>query len=236
MYRELPTTNPYVACLWSTEGAGTPRRILPDACVDIVWTGRALIVAGPATTAAMATAPGPAFGVRFRVGAAGAALGIPASELLDQSVPLEEIWGREIVETVAEDPSLTSLAQHVGARLARRDAPDGLVRAAATGARPDIGARQLRRRFAEAVGYGPKTLQRILRFQRFLALAENATRPDLARLALDAGYADQAHLTRETRRLAGIPPAALLASGAGAAGERSVSFKTSGPVAATLAA
>ena len=52
-----------------------------------------------------------------------------------------------------------------------RSAPDALVRAAATGADPGLGARQLRRRFADAVGYGPKTLQRILRFQRFLALA-----------------------------------------------------------------
>jgi AraC-like DNA-binding protein len=238
-YHELQTTNPFVACLWTSDGAGTPRRILPDACVDVVWTGTKLIVAGPATTAAMATAAGPALGVRFRVGAAGAALGFPASELLDLSVPVEDVWGpagAEIAESVAERPALTVLAEKVGKRLARREAPDRLVRAAATGARPDIGERQLRRRFADAVGYGPKTLQRILRFQRFLALAEQTAQPDLARLALEAGYADQAHLTRETRRLAGITPAALLSSGAGPAGERSVSFKTSGPVAATLAA
>ena len=43
---------------------------------------------------------------------------------------------------------------------------------------------------------------------------------DLARLALDAGYADQAHLTREARRLSGRTPAELVASGAGPAGER----------------
>ena len=59
---------------------------------------------------------------------------------------------------------------------------------------------------------------------------------DLARLAFEAGYADQAHLTRECSRLAGLPPAALLASGAGPAGEASVSFKIDGPVAASLAA
>ena len=223
MYRELPTTDPYVACLWTSAGAPTPRRILPDACVDIVWTGAKLIVAGPATQAAMATAPRPALGVRFRVGAAGAALGIPASELLDLSVPLEDVWGAdgaEIAQTVAERPTLSVLAQKVGAKIARGDAPDRLVRAAATGARPGIGERQLRRRFADAVGYGPKTLQRILRFQRFLALAQ--TRTDLARLAFEAGYADQAHLTRECRRLAGRTPAELVASGASAAGERLV--------------
>jgi transcriptional regulator GlxA family with amidase domain len=146
------------------------------------------------------------------------------------TVPLDEIWSGEIVSVA---PTPESLAAAVAARLHAE--PDPLVRAAATGANPNLGARQLRRRFADAVGYGPKTLQRILRFQRFLALARGSDH-DLARLALEAGYADQAHLTRECTRLAGLAPAALLASGAGPAGERSVSFKTAGPVAATLAA
>jgi AraC-like DNA-binding protein len=93
-----------------------------------------------------------------------------------------------------------------------------------------LSERQLRRRFADAVGYGPKTLARVLRFQRFLALAA-ANRAGagrwregdgLAGLAFAAGYADQAHLTRECRRLAGRTPSELVASGAGAAGERGV--------------
>ena len=63
------------------------------------------------------------------------------------------------------------------------------------------------RRPAAAVGYGPKTLQRVLRFGRALAALDAGV--DLARLALEAGYADQAHLTRECTRLAGAPPAAL---------------------------
>jgi AraC-like DNA-binding protein len=238
MYRELRTTNPLVACLWTRDPDGDhgPRRILPDACVDIVWTGTRLIVAGPATTAALATTSGRAMGVRFRVGAAGEALGLPAAELLDVSVALEDVWGDDgarIADAVAARPTLDTLAGALGAKIARRR-PDPLVRAAATGAPTGIGERQLRRRFADAVGYGPKTLQRILRFQRFLALSESES--DLAWLAVEAGYADQAHLTRECRRLSGLPPAALLASGAGPAGERSVSFKTAGPVAATLAA
>jgi transcriptional regulator GlxA family with amidase domain len=83
---------------------------------------------------------------------------------------------------------------------------DGL--AALTG----LGERQLRRRFEASVGYGPKTFQRIMRFRRWLHLAEAApseTR-SLADLAAEAGYADQAHLTREVTRLAGQPPTALL--------------------------
>ncbi|MDW5595199.1 helix-turn-helix domain-containing protein [Conexibacter stalactiti] len=80
-----------------------------------------------------------------------------------------------------------------------------------------IGERQLLRRFRAAVGYGPKTLARVLRFQRFLAAAWTdpaaATGGGLARLALDAGYADQAHLSRDCRELAGLPPRRLLRDG-----------------------
>jgi len=56
-------------------------------------------------------------------------------------------------------------------------------------------------------------LTRVLRFRRFLSRAEAAgTAADLACLAAEAGYADQAHLTRESTRLAGLPPAALVRS------------------------
>jgi len=81
-----------------------------------------------------------------------------------------------------------------------------------------LSERQLRRRFLDAVGYGPKTLARILRFQRFLALAKPGE--NLAALAYEAGYADQAHLTRECRRLGARTPAELVAAGAAPAGER----------------
>jgi len=123
------------------------------------------------------------------------------------------------------------LTEAVAARLARLPAPDPIVRAAVhevarprsrvgeLGGRLGISERQLRRRFEHAVGYPPKTLARVLRLQRFLGLAERDG-ADLARLAADAGYADQPHLTRDCAELAGLPAAALLASGAGPAGER----------------
>ena len=226
-YRELPTTGPLLACLWTNEGGPRTHRILPDACVDIVSVKGRLFVAGPATRAHLTSVGGATFGVRFRIGAAGAALGLPASELLDRSVPLEDVW-RDMPEV--ED------VHELAAAVRRRGAEaDALVRTAATGTPRSaigIGDRQLRRRFLDAVGYGPKTLERILRFQRFLMLGDD----DLARRALDAGYADQAHLTRECTRLAGLPPAALLEEGAGAAGERSVSFKTDATAPATMAA
>jgi AraC-like DNA-binding protein len=253
-YRELHQQAPLIACLWERDSAEKPRAVpvLPDACADIVSVDGGLMIAGPATGPATSAIPPGAtvFGVRFRVGAAGAALGVPARELLDARVPLEDVWGREAAElaervaTAAPATRLTALANELRAR-AGDERPDPLARAVAgspgtpvhrLAATLGITDRQLRRRFAAAVGYGPKTLQRVLRFQRFLLLAQRAVQADLARLAFDAGYADQAHLTREARRLAGRTPAELIADGAGPAGDRSVPFKTPAPHAATMAA
>jgi AraC-like DNA-binding protein len=73
-----------------------------------------------------------------------------------------------------------------------------------------LGERQLRRRFDAAVGYGPKMLARVARFRRALALVRAGEPPAAA--AYEAGYADQAHMTREMRALAGRTPAALRAA------------------------
>ena len=188
VYREIaPPADlaDHVACVWTSVSRGGV--IFPDGCVDIVWRGDALVVAGPATGPLEAGVPVgmPVFGVRFRVGAAGAALGLPAEELLDEgSVPLAELWGPECEERVAAGgvaALLDVVREHLAAPL------DPLARAAALDlARPGarvadlavalgLSERQLRRRFLDAVGYGPKTLARVLRFQRFLALAGAAT-------------------------------------------------------------
>jgi methylphosphotriester-DNA--protein-cysteine methyltransferase len=75
----------------------------------------------------------------------------------------------------------------------------------------DVSPRQLLRRCVAAVGYGPKALQRILRFQRLLVAACTRVAHPLAALAIELGYADQAHLTDESTPLTGLPPAAFLA-------------------------
>jgi AraC-like DNA-binding protein len=255
-YRELsppPGLEALVACAWVSHDGAV--RVLPDACVDVVFAGGRLVVAGPATTEDLAPAtPGQErVGVRFRVGAAGAALGVPVGELRDQGVGLDELWGRPAAKAIEERvaraaarsraEALLALIGGLAPRLPAPEDADHEVRRAVLAlnrpdASPEVGAlahavglseRQLRRRFEAAVGYGPATLVRILRFQRFLRLANPPTLPDasadappapsLARLAADAGYADQAHLAREVRRLAGLPPSALLATGAAPAGE-----------------
>lgn len=226
----------HLACVWTSVSRGGV--ILPDGCVDLVWRGDRLVVAGPATGPAGGVGPGArVFGVRFRLGVAGSVLGVPAASLLDRAVPVDEVWGRGVEERVAAGGPAALLAE-VRSRL---QPVDRLARAAALAmARPDarvdaldfgVSERQLRRRFVNAVGYGPKTLARVLRFQRFLSL-----QGELAERAFAAGYADQAHLTRECRRLSGRTPAELVASGAGAAGERVRFVQAAGAVRAYCAA
>jgi AraC-like DNA-binding protein len=72
-----------------------------------------------------------------------------------------------------------------------------------------LSERTLRRRFEGAFRYGPKTLDRILRFQRYLSSGRGLERGAAARRATAAGYADQSHLVRECRRLALCTPGQL---------------------------
>jgi AraC-like DNA-binding protein len=237
MYRELPpppSIAAHVMCLWTRDGPAASR-VLPDGCVDVVWSGERLIVAGPATRAVVPAVSRDAtkVGIRFRTGAAAQALGLPAAELRDESVALEDVWGmrgRELSERAGEAPSTAERLRLLASAVGDVPAPDPLVRAAVRDlADPRarvaelcrslfISERQLRRRIEHAVGYSPRTLARILRLQRFLRLAARDG-DDLARLAAEAGYADQSHLTRECSELCGVPAGELLASGAVSAGE-----------------
>ncbi|HEX7277566.1 MAG TPA: DUF6597 domain-containing transcriptional factor [Acidimicrobiales bacterium] len=231
----------HVACTWAGRmgpgGESYVERVLPDGCVDLVWDGTRLLVAGPDTGPVDIVRRPDGFyvGVRFRPGLAPSALGLPASELLDRRVDGADVLGAEraarLTERLAAASSLPAaaveLAEAVSAwlpKVARE--PDELVEATVavlgrgSGAvgRPvaaladalGVSERQLHRRCRAAVGYGPKTLDRVLRFRRFLALTESEPTAGLAHLAAAAGYADQSHLSRECGRLAGTTPAGLL--------------------------
>jgi len=237
VYAELrppPELVSHACCVWTQVAgpSGHVQRVLPDGCADIVWmAGGELVVAGPATGHVLAEIPPgvTAVGVRFGPGASGAALGQPAHELQDRTVELADLWGpagRELTERMALASPLRRpglLADAVARRLRDAPPPDPVVTRAAAllargmpvalaGRQVALGERHLRRRFHEAVGYGPKTLQRIMRMRRFLDMVEAMPAPDVGRAAVEVGYADQPHLTREITALTGLPPVALLAS------------------------
>jgi AraC-like DNA-binding protein len=208
-----------VACLWQRETlADCALRIVPDGCVDLLWMEDELVFAGADTAAREAVLRGgrTAFGIRLRPGAAGAVLGVPASELRDRQVGAPDVWGatRDLEPELRATP-FAALERAVAARCAE---PDELVRAAAAllgraearvatvAAELGVSERQLNRRTLAAVGYGPKMLARVARLRRLTALPGAS----LARRALDAGYASQSHMTDEVRRLTGLTPVRFL--------------------------
>lgn len=87
-------------------------------------------------------------------------------------------------------------------------ASDGACRIAQLAQAVRLSPRQLRRRFLAACGLSPKELARVRRV-RALALALAQDEQGWADLAAGHGYADQAHLSREVRRLLGVEARAL---------------------------
>jgi AraC-like DNA-binding protein len=230
----------WVECLWwrrvDGEERAEPGRILPDGRIDLVWTPAVgMLVAGPQTRFLTRPFAPPfiAVGARFHPGAGAAVLRVAASELRDAHIPLGALDAElasvlddrlGTVQTAAE--ALTAFTTALARRCTDVDSPDPLVRAVVAALTHEgprvselagaaaISERQLRRRFRASVGYGPKTLHRVLRFQRVVhELAGGTGRAgDLARCAAAAGYADQAHLTRECRELSGFTPGQVIQS------------------------
>lgn len=238
-----PALRPHFQCVWAhaiPAGRGGPIAVLPDGCVDLLWMGDRLVVAGPDVSASVAALPpgSTITGVRFQPGAAACWLGLPMAEIVGRRIDLADLWGArasELGDRLADPDGDGSIA----ARL-----QSGLERLIARSARPpaDIAAifrwtgddrasprhirdrlsiseRSLRRRCRHFFGYGPKTLERILRFQHALAAMRGDPSLGLAQLAADVGYADQAHLGREAAALAGLSPGTIRR-------QLAVSFKT----------
>lgn len=247
IYREREI-HPALAHVFSTvwiheagDGPAPPILVAPDAAIDLQWIAGRFRVAGPDTAAQIEILPpgGTVVGFRFRPAAAAAWLGVPADELTDRRVFLDDIWGanarhlaREIADSGDLDGAIRSLTRVLARAKPRGATPridDAMARVFATMSRAGPGnatlvprlsrmlamsERTLRRRFDAVFGYGPKTLDRILRYRGFLALARNS-HVSLAELALEAGYADQAHLSREVRRMSGVTATELLAGNRG---------------------
>lgn len=219
---------------WTMRAEGE-HRLVPDGCVDVLWIGNGTAwVCGPETSGwSFRLPPGTeAAGLRFRPGRAGAVLGFDTAEVRDLRVPLEDVFGaragREFVERAAEaaDPAARLDVLQLQARRWLGAAPDDdpVVRTVARLLERDpantvgtlaeetgLSERQLHRRCTAAFGYGPSTLRKILRLQRFLRLARAPGAPvDLAGLAVAAGYTDQPHLSHDCRAVAGASPRVLI--------------------------
>lgn len=232
-----PALREQLACAWAAQfgahGERHVQRVIPDGCIDLLFSDGELIIAGPDTESVeLPVVPNRSFvGLRFRAGQAPAVLGVPASELLDQRISARELLGSRIsalsdglAATATPRAAASLLEQTVADWFRERTPADKLVAraivelkapgadwsVASLAAELGVSERQLRRRFLHAVGYGPKLLERVLRLRRFIQIASSARAKGLAALAAEAGYADQPHLTRECRDLTALTPAGLL--------------------------
>ncbi|MCV7363642.1 helix-turn-helix domain-containing protein [Mycolicibacterium neworleansense] len=210
-YEPSPRLGELVQCRWVRTGPAGPGRILPDGCMDLIEMDGTIVVAGPDTTAF--TAAGrrdPVEGLRFRPGVLPRLLGVPAAELCNTRIDLRDL------RRFDRGRSLEELAETLASQTPRPEtapwplpALHDVTRRLAAGESVTTTARQvgwsnrtMQRQCAAVYGYGPATLRRILRFRRAVGLI--GTGLSSSAVAAEAGYADQPHLHREVRALAGV--------------------------------
>jgi len=230
---------PFVECAWvlhsKPDGVRGGLRILPDGCTDLVVTlGRSVDLFGPASSFQFVSSFQDFVGFRFRLGIAQALMGVAPGEIAGGSVPLEAIWGKSarglgqrLLTAARPEDALVILEKALAPRAASAPEPDRIVLAAVDRLRRfpntrvnqlaavlELSERQLRRRFQRHIGLSVKRLGRVIRFQRVVdelrTHRQQSASPGWAGLAHDHGYADQAHLVRECRDIAGATPSRLL--------------------------
>jgi AraC-like DNA-binding protein len=210
--------------MWRVLSDGSAKRIVPDGVMDLMWFRDRLVVAGADTrTFTVQThACEVTWGLRLAPGVAYALLGVPAHELTDQRVELSELVAFPGRDGWSFEESAADVLERVFIALWTRADPErSILRVAASldrAARAGLSVREtaelhglsersLRRLSNRLFGYGPKTLMQIHRFQHALHLTRAGL--SLGDAAATAGYVDQAHFNRESKRLTGQTPGML---------------------------
>ncbi len=226
--REVPTGRAVLIL-----GLGPPLRVQDPSLPAGRPTALRAFLAAPSAGPALTEHDGEMRGVQVDLSPPAARMlaGVPLHELAGASVELEDLLGppaRELLERLDAAPSWPARLALAERAIARRleDAPapppdvawawrrleatHGALRIEALAAELGCSRRHLAARFREHVGLTPKTAARVLRFARLVELV--GQHPERwADLAAACGYADQPHLNREVRALAGSTPGELLA-------------------------
>jgi AraC-like DNA-binding protein len=128
---------------------------------------------------------------------------------------LDQVLTARLADPPAEPGIASSTNDEVGHAWRRLVASGGHCTVSELAAETGWSDRYLRSRFSGETGLTPKTAARVIRFDRTRRLLQRRTAAGspllLADLAADCGYYDQAHLAREFRDLAGLPPSTWLA-------------------------
>lgn len=225
-----PPLSDFVEQIWLYSGYSVPHkqeRLMPTGTMELVLdlTLRIAVLAGVHSrpTVIETGTEMQILGVHFRPGGAFPFLGMPASELHNETVPLEAIWGseaelvREQILAAPDDESRFDILEQTlfrrATRLQRhRAVAHGLFRFGKPVAVADVveetglSQRRFIRLFDDEVGLTPKVYARVARFQRVLRRIHPIREIDWAGVALDCGYFDQSHLIHDFRAFAGISP------------------------------
>lgn len=195
----------------------------------IVTPQETALVGGQLTSPIRLAARGPSdvVGIRFRTDGARRVLPFALTEVTGGVAPLAALLPRlaaSLLDAAASGEAPRARAGAIARVLAKAIRTDGspvLSRAVASLGTPQVprfgtlarelgvSVRTLERRVRREVGLSPRALRRVLRFRRAFRLLDGAPPGTWTRVALAAGYYDQAHLIREFRRLAGAPPSAF---------------------------
>ncbi|MFJ8628256.1 DUF6597 domain-containing transcriptional factor [Kitasatospora sp. NPDC093550] len=170
---------------------------------------------------------GHVLGVRFRAGAFRPFAGRPVISLADRSVPAADYFGPAVDRLTplllsgdqggpaaladaflrSRLPEPDPVADEVAAMVDRITGTPDLRRVDDLAEEFGLGVRRLQRLFAEYVGASPKWVLRRARLHEAAERAASGGELDLAALAAELGYADQAHLTRDFTAAVGVSPA-----------------------------
>jgi AraC-like DNA-binding protein len=174
---------------------------------------------------------GRVFGLKFQPGGLWPFVHRSVSTFTDRIVPASEIFGADVLLLASQlraldnPQSMSAIASdHFTRRLPQR-APHAelsttlvhmilhdptILSVETLSARSGLSLRSLQRLFKEYVGVPPKWVIRRFRLHELLERLHSGEGMDGAQLALDLGYADQAHLINDFRKLAGSPPTQYL--------------------------
>jgi AraC-like DNA-binding protein len=252
-----PELSRVVEAFWSFDGAGdrvgepSPReRALPTGRTNLVFrlsgppirvfegpedlVGREFgyaVSSGSRSAAYVRDTSSPSYSVGVLLTPHGAAtlLRVPAQEISERHVALDELAGRranearermleasspavrlQVLEQVVREWARGVLPCHpaIVRAIERFDAEGGVGSIEAAQMESGLSHRRFVELFERAVGLPPKVYCRIVRFQRAIRHANHGRCGGWAGIAAACGYYDQAHLNREFRALAGLTPGA----------------------------
>lgn len=231
IFRPTPACEPFVEHFWRQQGQSTPTgrawRIIPELNPHLIFVvsregcrlhARCFLVGPRSRYADVATAHRIlTCGARLRPGALPHLTGLPSSDFTDQSVPVAAVFGARgewLMEQLGEARSCKRVLEIIadflrgvwtGEGRAASLPLDGCNRVEELAAQTGLSLRTLHCRLTQDIGLSPKRILRIQRLHRSLELSQ-AGSCGWAHVAASAGFADQAHMTREFVDLLGEPP------------------------------